>query len=119
MRSDNPTGADNQQETAESLELDAQWVVGFVDGEGCFNVSLHRNPFIRSTGHWQIQAVFQVYQHQAHREVPETLIPFFGFGGIRAKGPKSSVLTYAVSRRLDLEQRIVPFFEQHPLAVKA
>ena len=49
MSSDNPTGAVNQQETAESLELDAQWVVGFVDGEGCFNVSLHRNPFIRST----------------------------------------------------------------------
>jgi hypothetical protein len=37
---------------------------------------------------------------------------------IRAKGPKSSVLTYAVSRRTDLEQRIVPFFEQHQLAVK-
>src|SRR4051812_28667648 len=118
MVSDNPTGADNQQETAESLELDAQWVVGFVDGEGCFSVSLHRNPFIRSTGHWQIQAVFHVYQHAAHRAVLEALIPFFGCGVIRAKGPKSSVLTYAVSRRLDLERRIVPFFEDHPLVVK-
>jgi hypothetical protein len=118
MSSDNPSGAVNQQETAESLELDAQWVVGFVDGEGCFNVSLHRNPFIRSTGHWQIQAVFHVYQHQAHRAVLEALIPFFGCGVIRAKGPKSSVLTYAVSKRADLERRIVPFFEQHQLVVK-
>jgi hypothetical protein len=118
MGSDNPTGADNQQETAESFELDAHWVVGFVDGEGCFSVSLHRNPFIRSTGHWQIQAVFHVYQHRAHRAVLEALIPFFGCGVIRAKGPKSSVLTYAVSRRADLEQRIIPFFEQHQLVVK-
>ena len=118
MSSDNPTGADNQQETAESLELDAHWVVGFVDGEGCFSVSIHRNPFIRSTGNWQLQAVFQVYQHHAHRAVLEALIPFFGCGVIRAKGPKSSVLTYAVSRRLDLERRIVPFFEDHPLVVK-
>ena len=118
MSSDNPSGAVNQQETAESLELDAQWVVGFVDGEGCFSVSLHRNPFIRSTGNWQIQAVFQVYQHQAYRAVLEALIPFFGCGVIRAKGPKSSVLTYAVSKRADLERRIVPYFEQHQLVVK-
>ena len=26
------------------LELDPRWVVGFVDGEGCFSVSIHRNP---------------------------------------------------------------------------
>ena len=43
--SDNPSGADNQQETATPrLELDAGWVVGFVDGEGCFSVSIHHNP---------------------------------------------------------------------------
>src|SRR4051794_19047745 len=76
VSSDNLTGADNQQETAEPLELDAQWVVGFVDGEGCFSVSLHRNPFIRSTRNWQIQPVFQVYQHHAHRVVLEGLIRF-------------------------------------------
>ena len=40
MGSDNPSGADNQQETASSmLELDPLWVTGFVDGEGCFSVS--------------------------------------------------------------------------------
>ena len=64
MSSDNPSGADNQQETAESLELDDRWVAGFVDGEGCFSISFHRNPFIRATRNWQIQPVFQVSQHQ-------------------------------------------------------
>src|SRR5260221_9188481 len=103
MGSDNPTGADNQQETAESLELDAQWVVGFVDGEGCFSVSIHRNPCLRSTRNWQMQAVFQVYEHQAHRGVLEAMIRFFGCGAVRAKGPKSSVLTFVVERRTDLE----------------
>ena len=119
MSSDNPTGADNQQETAESLELDAQWVVGFVDGEGCFSVSLHKNPYMRSTRHWQIQPVFQVYQHHAHRVVLEALIRFFGCGVVRSKGPNSNVLTYAVSRRSELEERVIPFFERYPLVVKA
>ena len=118
MSSDNPTGGDNQQETAESLELDARWIVGFVDGEGCFSVALHRNPYIKATGHWQLQPVFQVYQHNAHRAVLEALVTFFGCGRISAKGPKSSVLTYAVSSRDELERVIVPFFECHPLVVK-
>ena len=55
MSSENPSGADNQQETVRSMfELDPRWVVGFVDGEGCFSVSIHRNPNARSTGGWQL-----------------------------------------------------------------
>jgi hypothetical protein len=118
MGSDNPSGADNQQETAESLELDDRWVAGFVDGEGCFSISFHRNPFIRATRHWQIQPVFQVSQHSDHRAVLEALVPFFGCGSVRGKGPRSRVLIYVVSRREDLERRIVPFFERCPLIVK-
>jgi hypothetical protein len=45
VSSDNVSGGDNQQETALSRqEIDASWVEGFVDGEGCFSVSVHRNP---------------------------------------------------------------------------
>jgi hypothetical protein len=43
MSSENVSGGDNQQETALSRQkLDASWVVGFVDGEGCFSVSIHQ-----------------------------------------------------------------------------
>ena len=43
MDSDNPIGADNQQE-----RLDA-YLAGFVDGEGTFHVAIQRNP---STTSW-------------------------------------------------------------------
>jgi len=120
MRSDNPTGADDQQETARSsLELDARWVTGFVDGEGCFSVSIHRNPNARSTGGWQLHAAFQVYQHIAHRAVLDELVRFFGCGSVRPKGGGSQVWTYAVDSLRMLESTIVPFFERHPLVVKA
>ena len=33
MSSDNPSGADNQQERLFTIG----WLVGFVDGEGCFS----------------------------------------------------------------------------------
>ena len=119
MSSDNPTGADNQQETVCSrLELDPHWVVGFVDGEGCFSVSIHANPNARSTGGWQLQPVFHVYQHVKYRAVLEELVRFFACGRVRPKGPRSSVWTYAVHSRRDQEASILPFFERHPLVIK-
>jgi hypothetical protein len=92
--------------------------VGFVDGEGCFSVSIHRNPYVRRTRGWQLHPVFHVYQHVSHRAVLEELIPFFSCGRIRLKGPMSSVATYAVDSLRDVDTWIIPFFERHPLRVK-
>jgi hypothetical protein len=119
VSSDNVTSGDNQQETARPRhELDPHWVVGFVDGEGCFSVSIHKNPHVRQTRGWQIHPVFQVYQHVSHREVLEELIGFFACGCVRLKGGSSSVATFAVDSMRDLESQILPFFEHHPLLVK-
>jgi hypothetical protein len=120
MDSDNLTGADNQQETERSiLELDPRWVVGFVDGEGCFCVSVHHNPRCAGrTGGWQLHPVFQVTQHQRHRAVLEELLEFFTCGRVRSKGPESNVAVYAVDSLQALEGVILPFFERYPLVVK-
>jgi hypothetical protein len=117
MDSDNPTGADDQQETVSGF-LDPNWICGFVDGEGCFSVSIHRNPLVRKTRGWQLVAVFQVYQHERGRKVLEMIAATFGCGVIRSKGPHSSVLTFSVSSLRDLEERVIPFFEEHTLRVK-
>ncbi len=117
MSSENPTSADNQQETTKSW-LEPRWVTGFVDGEGCFCVSIHRNPYVRKTRGWQLHPVFQVYQHERHRAVLDEFSRFFGCGRVRAKGPKSSVLAFAVDSLRDLELQVIPFFERYPLVVK-
>ena len=117
MGSDNPTGADNQQETEKILTLDANWVVGFVDGEGCFSVSVHRNsgaPF-----GWQLNPVFQVSQHQDHRAVLEALAATFRCGRVRSKGAHSSVEVFAVDSNIQIERNVLPFFERYQLVVKS
>jgi len=38
MLSDNPDGAENQQERL----ISTGWVIGFVDGEGCFSTGFNR-----------------------------------------------------------------------------
>ena len=117
MSSDNPVGADNQQETR-SDALDPGWIVGFTDGEGCFSVSIHRNDLARPTGGWHIQPTFQVSQHKDHSMVLRELRDFFDCGSVRDKGRGSSVEVYVVHSTIQLVERIIPFFEENELRIK-
>jgi hypothetical protein len=69
-------------------------------------------------GGWQLEPTLHVYQHHDHREVLEAMVPIFGCGRIRSKGPRSSVLAFAVEALRDLESSVLPFFEQYSLVVK-
>src|SRR6266508_4570914 len=113
MRSDNPTGAGNQQERP-GLE---QWVVGFVDGEGCFSISVVRNPGCLLG--WQVQHEFSVTQAAPSRPALELLQQVFGCGQIienrRHDNHRHALLRFSVKRRSDLVSVVVPFFEDHPL----
>ena len=116
MDSDNVTSGGNQQETSRNDLLNENWVVGFVDGEGCFCIPLRRNPM--APHGWQLQAAFQVSQHVSQRAVLEDLVRFFGCGKVRSKGANSSVDVFVVTRPRDLIERVLPVFERTELAVK-
>ena len=113
MTSYKPTGADNQQERP-GFE---QWIVGFVDGEGCFSISLVRNTTCRLG--WQVQHEFAVTQAAGSRTALEAIARYFGCGKIveqfRSDSHRQSLLRYSVKDRQSLSDRIVPFFEEHPL----
>ena len=113
MGSDNPTGAVNQQERPGA----EQWVVGFVDGEGCFSISVVRNPGCRLG--WQVQHEFAVTQAASSRPALELLVEVFGCGRVveqhRADNHREPLLRFSVKRRSDLVASVVPFFEANPL----
>ena len=113
MDSDKPSGADNQQERPLAVE----WVVGFVDGEGCFSVPIFKNPTC-ATG-WQVQPEFAVVQGGRSAAVLHELRHFFGCGSVtinrRHDDHREDMWRFSVRRRRDLEDRIVPLFEEHPL----
>jgi hypothetical protein len=114
MMSDNPMGGDNQQGRPRG-RLTPDYVSGFIDGEGCFSVSIHPHPTVRYGTRWLIAPCFQTYQHRDNIVILEAIMDFFGCGRITAKGPESDVMTYSVYRRRDLESVVIPFFERHPL----
>ena len=69
-------GADNQQE-----RLDAYWITGFTDGEGCFHVSINRIPKM-SLG-WQVLPEFRIVQHEKDEDVLYKIKNYFGFGNVK------------------------------------
>lgn len=82
MGSDNPVGAENQQERP----ITAEWVVGFVDGEGCFSIGFVKQPDRAArrgyrTG-YQVSRSFVVAQGERSRRCLEELQEFFGVGGL-------------------------------------
>ena len=113
MAGDNPSGADNQQERP-GFE---QWIVGFVDGEGCFSVPIFKNR--TSPAGWQVQPQFSVVQGARSVHVLHELKRFFNCGSVVRNGRhdnhREDVYRYGVRRLDDLSKRIVPFFEANPL----
>jgi hypothetical protein len=105
---DNVTGADNQQE-----RLDG-YISGYVDGEGCFAVSVNRNPSSRSG--FQLVPEFHVSQNGDRSQVLVLIRERFGgIGYIKPNGKKDRALVYVVRRRADLLEHVIPFFERSPL----
>lgn len=102
---ENVTGADNQQE-----RLDNSWIVGFVDGEGCFHVAINKLP--KMTLGYQVLPEFRVVQHvrdiQVLRKIKDTL----GVGVVRRNNGDRFELRV---RGLEELNRIVKFFEMYPL----
>ena len=116
MSSDNPSGADNQQERPSSATwLDevpndlGHYIAGFVDGEGSFNVPIRRSvdrglPF-------RVSLSFNV--SQVGPEAPSLLKSVFGIGTTRARG--DGVWYFEITKPAELEVRVFPFFERFPL----
>ncbi len=115
MSSKNASNADNQQER---IKL-CGWIVGFVDGEGSFLVNIFKSP--RAKLGWQIFPEFNVSQTKKDISLLKELKKFFGCGHIyihriRAEQEKKwdTLYKYCVRARNELEEKIIPFFEEYP-----
>ncbi len=126
MSSDKPRGVqrasaepDNQQERL----VEPGWVTGFVDGEGCFSISLVRQPDRGKrkgyrTG-YQVAHEFAVTQGAKSISSLRDLREFFGVGSVvvnnRHDDHREALYRYVVRARKELLEVVIPFFQEHPL----
>jgi len=123
MLSKKASCADDQQERL----IKIGWIVGLVDGEGCFSIHFVKQPDrieptrIRrgyKTG-YQVSHELAVVQGEKSLKSLKELRSFFGIGGIyinrRHDNHKEDLYRYSVVKREDLLGKIIPFFEKYKL----
>jgi LAGLIDADG endonuclease len=95
------------------MTLTPDWVVGFVDGEGCFFVGIQRNPSAKIG--FQVIPEFRVVQHSRDLDVLHALKRFFGFGRVcQNHGDRYEFRV----RRIEQLKVIASFFDRNQLRTK-
>ena len=93
------------------MNLQAQYIVGFTDGVGCFHVGVSKQSSYE-TG-YQILPEFTVTQHKRDIKILYALKSYFKCGVVRHNN--KNAYSYRVRKRDHLVNIIVPFFEKHTL----
>jgi hypothetical protein len=95
-----------------SREFLSAYISGYVDGEGCFTVSI--SPRAQLLVGWEVRPSFSVSQNGDRAEVLQVLQAFFGCGSIRPDRSDRTV-KWETRRLEDILDRVVPHFETFPL----
>ena len=98
------------QYSVENYKLDPRWVTGFIDGEGCFRVSIIENKKLKVG--WEVQPRFQLTLHVRDKTVLEKIKNSLRVGQIYKHGPET--LQFKVISIKELKV-ILEHFDKYPL----
>lgn len=92
------------------MNLEAQWIVGFVDGEGTFHIQINKKTN-------QVLPEFVISQHMRSENVLYAIKDYFDAGVVRKESnkPGETGRQYRVRDVNQLRKIIIPFFEKHSL----
>ena len=95
-----------------SREFLSAYISGYVDGEGCFTVSIA--PRATLLVGWEVRPGFSVSQNGDRAEVLHAIKAYFGCGSIRPDR-SDKTLKWETRRVEDILRVVVPHFEAFPL----
>lgn len=90
---------------------DPNWLAGFIDGEGCFNINIVKAQS-NKTG-YQVKARFILAQHSRDIILMQKLLEYLGCGTLSDESNKYIYLT--VSKYSELKDIIIPLLNKYPL----
>ena len=99
-------------------EISPDWLVGFVDGEGSFNVNMQEEitsslttPISR-----KVWLYFQITQHSRDFLLLEKIVKYLGCGTVNNRNtPIFDNSDYKLSNFDMIDSKILPFFQKYPL----
>ena len=97
----------------ETCKLYPNWVTGFVDGEGCFTVSIYQQKDLKLG--WHVKPSFKISLHKRDEPVLEDVKISLHVGRIYERGPEA--VQYVVRSLKELEA-VINHFHKFPLKTK-
>src|SRR6186997_1508274 len=95
-----------------SREFLSAYISGYVDGEGCFTVSI--SPRAKLAVGWEVRPSLSVSQNGDRAEVLQLIQSYLGCGSIRPDR-SDKTLKWETRRLGDLLVHVIPHFERFPL----
>ena len=95
-----------------SREFLSAYISGYVDGEGCFTVSI--SPRAKLAVGWEVRPSLSVSQNGDRAEVLQLIQAHLGCGSIRPDR-SDKTLKWETRRLEDILDRVIPHFEGFPL----
>jgi hypothetical protein len=109
--SENASGADNQQERLQHISDNlGNYLSGFADGEGSFNISVIRRKSDYRNG-WKIVVSFNISQRED--TIPKLFQETLQCGTIRYR--QDGVCYFEVRKMIDIHETVRDFFSHFPL----
>ena len=96
----------------DNVNLDPNWISGFVSAEGNFDV---RMPSTNSKLGYRVQLRFRISQHSRDLILMEKIVEFFGSGKIYKYGGGKSAISLTIVDFTDITNIILPFFNKYPI----
>nr|AFN16312.1 LAGLIDADG homing endonuclease [Ophiostoma brevicolle] len=96
----------------DSTNLNKSWLIGFIEGEGCFYIHIYDSP--KSKLGKAVQLVFKLTQHVRDKNLLLNIVNLLGCGRLELR--KSNLACdLTVTSIKDFKEYIVPFFESYTL----
>jgi hypothetical protein len=86
------------------------WLVGFVDGEGCFYLKITRKK--------QILLSFSITQHYRDKDLFKVIKDYLACGIMENISTRPNTINFIVSRLEDILNKIIPIFKENSLITK-
>ena len=88
------------------------YISGYVDGEGCFSVSIRPRPSNKIG--WEVVASFAVAQNRDRIRVLKLMREYFNYGSFR-RNISDKTMKYEI-RNIDvLINKVIPHFKKYPI----
>jgi LAGLIDADG endonuclease/Cytochrome c oxidase subunit III len=88
------------------------WLVGFIDGEGCYLVSIKK---AKTSSGFQVKLSFSLTEHSRDELLLNRIMNYFGCGMIEKVSTRPDGVVFIVYKLSDISSKIIPFFHKYPL----